>query len=138
MGKFKVWDNRDKCFVENSKCGNLLKNEFFYLNHVGELFYFNPALFDKHGPEKCGDGEYTTIHSTGKTDKNGVELFDGDIVKASIYEGEDEQILEIQCRNNVFVIDYDDGDIDCFLVGDFPGIIEKIGNKFENTELSES
>ena len=120
MGKFKVWDNRDKEWDNRNiffigKCGNLFKVS------IGQIKLALPY--------------FTPVHSTGKTDKNGVELFDGDIVKASIYEGEDEQILEIQCRNNVFVIDYDDGDIDCFLVVDFPGIIEKIGKKFENTEL---
>ena len=141
--KFKVWDNRDKCFVENSKCGNLLKSEFFYLNHVGELFYHNPTFFDQHGPEKCGEGEYTPVYSTGKTDKNGVELFDGDKIK-TIHSRND-------LNGKVFYIYFDNqylqwGVIDKKGDKDYPHFIafmndifeiEKIGSKFENPELLE-
>lgn len=76
--EFKVWDNRDKCWIEDSSLSNLLKPEFFFLNHIGELFYHNPSLYDRHGPEKCGDGEYTAVFSAGIEDF--LKKVDGDLL----------------------------------------------------------
>ena len=119
--KFKVWDEFKQEFSKSISR--------FFVDCENVLWFLTSQGLTKAGKD------FLPVYSTGATGKNEVELFGGDIVKASIYEGEDEQILEVKCVNGVFIIEYDDGDFESFLIVDFPGIIEKIGSKFENPDL---
>ena len=75
------------------------------------------------------------ILPTGLYVKSGKEVYEGDIVKASIYADEEPQILEVIFRDSSFLIDYEDSESDCVPVALFVGTLEIIGNIFDNPEL---
>ncbi len=113
--KFKVFDSRLKSF---------LSQEFYCLDSKGKLHY-------QHNTTECSEW-IKPIFTTGKTDKNGAELFNGDIFNLLDSDG------NIISPNNV--IDHDDfigGDYWIKNNGDIP-IYEKIGSKYENPELMNS
>lgn len=145
VGKFKVWDKK-LCRWQN------YVHEFF-INSEGELC----GIDDLGSPpiSKCDD-RYTPIFSTGKTDKNGGELFDGDAIKCNPdkvlfkYTNGNSAMLYPDINadiGEIFIIKFDnvycgwspfcDYDSDCGLYND-PKYFEKIGNKFENPELMET
>lgn len=70
---------------------------------------------------------------TGEVDCNKMEIFDKDWVKATVYEGEEPQILQVRYQKGGYIIDYKDSENDCVLLGEFIGTLEITGN----SELSE-
>ena len=93
------------------------------LNEVGKKLEVDPESV----------GEYT-----GLKDKNGKEIYEGDIVIANIYTDDDFK-LPVYFKRGNFYIDYSDSEADMYTIGefiDFCGeIVEIIGNVFENPEL---
>ena len=69
--KFKVRDSKKKCWVDN---------EFFLIGEDGELYQAFGNSGGYYEIEKNPDF-MKPVFSTGKIDKNGVELFDGDELK---------------------------------------------------------
>jgi uncharacterized phage protein (TIGR01671 family) len=67
-------------------------------------------------------------------DKNGKEIYEGDIVRANIYI-DDHIYLKVYYHNGCFIIDYKDSEADYFCVGDFYGSLEVVGNIYENPGL---
>jgi hypothetical protein len=116
--KFKVWDSKMKCF-DNDHDFVIDPSGKLYVKHLSEYMV-------------CGDW-MKPVFSTTKADKNGVELFEGDI-----YHQGDPVILYI-------IIWRDSGFIGKQIGtrGSYVGIeywqdrIVKVGNKFENPELME-
>jgi len=73
------------------------------------------------------------MQSTNLKDKNGKEIFDGDIVKF-----DDGTIMNVfQSEDGSWVLDEEDNSYKAFKVYNQQEIIEIIGNKFENPELLE-
>ena len=117
IGKFKIWDKFTESFIKND-------NGRFYLSMNGELMIYLEDM------EKASH-QFIPVFSTGKTDKNGVELFDGDVVR-----NKKGRIGIVLYHEAAWSIDYN-------YVGLFPIVCcnkncEKIGNKFENPELMEA
>jgi len=91
----------------------------------------------------CGD-EYVKfdriealMQYTGLKDRNGAKIFEGDIVKAWMYDDEF-HILKIYFEDGAFLIDFQDSDSDLTTIGWFienGGNVEIIGNIYENPEL---
>lgn len=99
--KFRAWDFKNKEIIEDAMTLN------------GTLFY-------KDNPN------FVLLQFTGLKDKNGKEIFEGDIVKFKVIGGERKE-----------VIIFEDG---CFLAGSFylnRKDVEIIGNIYENPELLE-
>ncbi len=63
--------------VRDTKTGKLVDGEFF-ISKVGELYWWDPV---KLKVEFCRRKHYKPEFSTGRQDKNGVEIFDGDKVQ---------------------------------------------------------
>ena len=66
--------------------------------------------------------------STGECDCSKMEIFDKDWVEASIYGGEDPQILQVHWCKGGYVIDYEDSESDCVLIGEFVGRLKITGD----------
>jgi len=116
--KFKVWDAIYKCFYDAEESD-------FYLNGAGELVEYD--CFE--GMCRC-ESHLKPIFSTEINDKNGVELFDGDILfcKRESYKG------TVFFLDGSWMTDAEGfGDQRLTDGEDF----EKIGTKFENPELLE-
>ena len=76
---------------------------------------------------------------TDLRDINGKEIYENDIVTANIY-ADDISLCTVKYDANfcAFIIEYRDSEVDYFLIGEFPGTIEIVGNIYENIELKEA
>ena len=125
--KFRAYNRKDKRFY------------YFDLETVTKTYY--PGYYHPITGEKDCELDDPILYSekqlyTGHKDMNNVEIYDGDIVKAEIYT-DDEVILEVKWENCAFVIDYEDSEVDMYVIGYFPGSLEVIGNIHQNEELLE-
>lgn len=132
--KFKVWDIRKKQWFKEELYGTR-----FFIDSDGS-FYREIHGEPNSSFRQISNDDYIPVFSTGKTDKNGVELFDGDIFKPDHYQ--EKYMLEM--RDNFFVaVDlYHAGKIvpvSLFfdVYGDGESKVKKIGSKYENPELLE-
>ena len=121
--KFRVWDKELNKF-DSPNVHHLIKNNAIL--SIGLNLDIQKI---------CGDGRFVIQQYTGLKDKNGEEIYEGDIVKATSDQYENE--------NFVGKVIFDEG---CFLTwinkNDIRGIwgeddIEVIGNIFETPELLE-
>lgn len=124
--KFRVFDFFKKCWVKS------------WVDHCSQSIAFLPeeSDTDEHTVEffdAFNGSEFIFQQFTGLKDKNGIEIYEGDIVKATSDQYENE--------NFVGKVIFDEG---CFLTwvnkNDIRGIwgeddIEVIGNIFENSDL---
>ena len=119
--KFRVWDNQNNDWLINQRIED----------YPVELLYSDHKFYIAHSLDNLDN--YIIQQYTGLKDGNGVDIYEGDIVKA----------ISDQYENENFVgkVIFDEG---CFLTwinkNDIRGIwgeddIEVIGNIFENSEL---
>ena len=94
------------------------------------LYSIDGEKWNPHYIEHSKKDQFTGLH-----DKDGKEIYKGDVVEALIYADEAPQILEIEFRNGSFVIDYEDSESDCVPVGNFVGTLKIIGNIYDNPEF---
>lgn len=130
MFKFRAWSGREKKYIHpNNICINLLvDNRVFTRKRKYNSDVFEPA-------------QHIILQQfTGLKDKNGVEIYEGDICLTNNihgYDGEEIGYVEVkydneECRyvisNNNFEIGFEDI---------YPSDIEVVGNIYENPELLE-
>lgn len=103
-------------------------NDIWINLEMGELFADNDALCEREGHSKAVLMEYT-----GLKDKNGKEIYSGDLVKCPI-TGESEDYLQLEAGDKDYVMReisipevYQEG---------LPDDCEVVGNIYENPELS--
>jgi len=104
----------------------------------------NQMVFFSDGHISIATGDYALLRnisnfileqSTGEMDRKrtpefpkGQEIWEGDDVKASIYDDEEPQILTVYFEKGAFWIDYKESEFDRVPVGSFVGSLEIIGN----------
>ncbi|BBM35396.1 YopX family protein [Pseudoleptotrichia goodfellowii] len=123
--KFRIWDYDLKRFVE--------KELDYLINPRGELYVFrnNKLTFFYKDP-------YEIMQYTGLKDKNGVEIYEGDIVLINLTSSKIEKAI-VKFKNGAFVGELINKDDYIYIFHfDFKKEdFEVIGNIFENPELME-
>lgn len=114
-GKFKVWDKIKSCWSARD----------FAVLKSGQLMIWdtNMSWSDSQINER-----FTTVYSTGRTDKSGIEIYEGDIlIKGHVVS----QIEDCWAGSKY-------GSAGTILGRLHPDLLKVIGNKFENPELLEA
>ena len=134
--KFRVWDTENK---EMLKVQELDFEDTFY---GGRLSIRTDQYNDYFDIE-----DMILMQYTGLKDKNGKEIYEGDIVKVKLYKGEEEKyfIGKVEYFGSNFIVDTDNNseyhiyDLDGFGI-DYRYNLEDcevIGNIYDNPELLE-
>ena len=128
--KFRVWDKELK---HMHVCGTSIHDSMIFLGHNCQCVYYNL----QNGDGSSEKGNYILMQCTGLKDKNGKEIYEGDIVELKAENG---------CCNMLGKIIYDDYDLAFELIdeeGNQEALwyteqeLEVIGNIYDNPELLE-
>ncbi|HFH9946327.1 TPA: YopX family protein [Streptococcus suis] len=109
--KFRAWDTFHNKWVKH-----------FYITENGLIYNMEQLHRDLIGAVPIEQSGLVVMQSTGLFDKNGKEIFEGDVVR--MHSGE---LLPVRLHHGMF------GPV-CYYVS---SVFEKVGNIFENPELIE-
>lgn len=111
MIKFRAWDKVEKEWLEIKLLGFWEDNELWYLEiESGELLF-----------EDDLGVKWELLQSTGIKDKNGVEIFEGDVVKTKYGEH----------SRHIGVVTFRPGEFISKSVKQYEGYVEKLDGAFE-------
>jgi uncharacterized phage protein (TIGR01671 family) len=154
--KFRVWNKEKKCWYE--PIYEAYKGNLFDL-HLGLSGDINERAFDEHGHERLTHesvfpDRYELMQYTGLKDKNGKEIYEGDILKDELCHFKEDMIREIawddyNCQyalRRKHITEHSDFEPrkDGYVYSimphktDFEIGMEVIGNIYENPELLKS
>jgi len=122
--KFRFWGKFGELNEEKDECEN-------------EMLYGDRFCFSDHAPinDLFADKSFVAMQFTGLTDKNGKEIYEGDVLKINLYD--DEWVTKVRDYNGTLVIDVEGCDWNTTALSflDDEAETEVIGNIYENPEL---
>ena len=131
--KFRAWDFENKIML----CPNDLFNEFVLLPHNGCFMDITTGeIFSSDEKDESGNQRLIPMQYTGLKDKNGNEIYEGDIVKDTllVMSKTTNHNMSIEFRQSTFC--FKEIPNTAFLEG-WHESIKVIGNIYENPELLE-
>lgn len=130
--KFRVWDKYEKQMYPISSIDYDIFSQEIRIIAVGHKNGMCTAYNKNHNSEKCDITALELMQYTGLHDKNGKEIYEGDIVKIKY---RDEDIGKVIYEYNGFSIDVTNMNKNYGRVSFVNNFIEVIGNIYDNPEL---
>ena len=130
--KFRAWDTKKQIFVPSG--------DIIFSDYGDTRITVDPNCMEYIG-DSCHnyneDSRFKVTQYTGLKDKNGVEIYEGDIIKAIWSKDCEEDIANEIWIGDIF---FNCGSFDinsewCVALNCFNGALEVIGNIYENKEL---
>ena len=128
--KFRVWDKAEKKWLFGYEYPNL--GGFSLFGEVTLMGELSTISLDKMAKD-----EYAVMQHTGLKDKNGKEIYEGDILKLIYYGGGTDHLEVRYNENNARFLLFNKDDPDGW-GWDYRGDVEVIGNIHENSDLLNS
>lgn len=121
--KFRAWDKTEKeMFMPDTENNN----ENFFAGFVNGVLRCSESQYDE-------DDDFILMQYTGLKDKNGKDIYEGDLVN-----NEDNETAVIIYETGSFLLQYPDSPLDFDSLFDFQDDrLEIIGNIYQNPELLE-
>ncbi len=133
--KFRAWDKKLKVML-NIGLADFVEKTIYTASSKNDEFKRSYSTIDHNETDDWGKWEdIEIIQSTGLFDKNGIEIFEGDIVKIPVENKDYFMKLQVEYCNGSYLA------VGKVLWGDLAKYVDKcevIGNIFENPELLES
>lgn len=129
--KFRAWDSVEKKFVEH-----------FFITDNGLICDIEKPTSDYNSPIPIEKSELILMQSTGLVDKNGKEIFEGDVIAIEVDDTETPINARVSQNSKIGVLMFhvfeDNEDVPMVeLLEDNSVAFEIIGNVYENPELLE-
>lgn len=121
---FRVYNKQNKCFIKEDICIHI-QNNTLKLCAIDE---FSNAV------KLANQDNYILMQSTGIADKNGKEIFEGDIVK-DVNEIYTIEYIDKKCGFSAVICKVQHKEGTHYLLQDITSDLEVIGNIYENSDL---
>ena len=128
--KFRAWNKESKCMIVDSP----ISMASIMRDYIRKAYNINQELIGK---------EYIIMQFTGLSDKNGIEIYEGDVISMDIWNGGDN--IEEESETDVFfgVVEWDNTRACYIISGDEIQLmddedyitLEIFGNIYENPNL---